>query len=39
MMWLLKILKIYLEERDKPFNVAKNPKHDEFQHKIVSVVY
>ena len=23
MMWLLKILKIYLEERDKPFNVAK----------------
>ena len=25
--------------RDKPFNIAKNPKYDKYQHVLASVVY
>ena len=50
MTWVLKILKIYLEEQllikhcvnkilRKAFNIAKNPKYDGCQHGLASMVY
>ena len=40
--WLMGILKIKQEEkvlRDKAFNIAKNPKYDEYQRGLASMVY
>ena len=40
MTWLMEILKNYLEDQllIKAFNTAKNPKHDEYQLGLASVV-
>ena len=39
MIWLAQILQIYLEEQLLIKYIAKNPRYDEYQHGLASMIY